>query len=102
MTPKTHAVSNRVLMRLQGINTSMPQSTLNNLSVREIRQLAGERFFARGQKYFDEGRVHGLTEYHGQVVAKVAGAEDYRIKLWAERGRLGYTCSCPVGDGGEF
>jgi uncharacterized Zn finger protein len=89
-------------MLLQEINTSMPQSTPHNLSAREIRRLAGERFFARGQKYFDEGRVHGLTEYRGQVVAKVAGTEDYRIKLWAERGRLGYSCSCPVGDDGEF
>ncbi|MCA1592546.1 MAG: SWIM zinc finger family protein [Acidobacteria bacterium] len=72
------------------------------MSVREIRQLAGERFFARGEKYFDEGRVHGLTEYRGQVAAKVAGTEDYRVKFWAERGRLGYSCSCPVGDDGEF
>ena len=80
----------------------MSQSALNTLSVREIRQLAGERFFARGEKYFDEGRVHGLTEYRGQVAAKVAGTEDYRVKLWAERGRLGYSCSCPVGDDEEF
>lgn len=80
----------------------MSQSALDNLSRREIRQLAGERFFARGEKYFDEGRVHGLTEYRGQVTAKVAGTEDYRVKLWAERGRLDYSCSCPVGDDGEF
>jgi uncharacterized Zn finger protein len=80
----------------------MSQSALNILSVREIRQLAGERFFARGEKYFNEGRVHGLTEYRGQVAAKVAGTEDYRVKLWAERGHLNYSCSCPVGDDGEF
>jgi uncharacterized Zn finger protein len=80
----------------------MSQSALNNLSVREIRQFAGERFFARGEKYFDEGRVHGMTEYRGQVAAKVAGTEDYRVKLWAERAHLNYSCSCPVGDDGEF
>jgi uncharacterized Zn finger protein len=80
----------------------MSQSPLHNLSRRDIRQLAGERFFARGERYFDEGRVHGLTEYRGQVAAKVAGTEDYRVKLWAERGDLGYSCSCPVGDEGEF
>jgi len=84
------------------VNASMPQSALNNLSAREIRQLAGERFFSRGEKYFDEGRVHGLTEYRGQVAAKVAGTENYRVKLWTDRGRLGYSCSCPVGDDGEF
>lgn len=80
----------------------MSQSPLHDLSHRDIRQLAGERFFARGERYFDEGRVHGLTEYRGQVAAKVAGTEDYRVKLWAERGDLGYSCSCPVGDDGEF
>src|SRR5947199_5517703 len=84
------------------VNASMSQSALNNLSRSEIRQMAGERFFARGEKYFDEGRVHGLTDYRGQVVAKVAGTEDYRVKLWAERGHLNYSCSCPVGDDGEF
>jgi len=84
------------------VNASMSQSALNTLSVREIRQLAGERFFERGEKYFDEGRVYGLTEYRGQVAAKVAGTEDYRVRLWAERGRLGYSCSCPVGDDEEF
>ncbi|MCA1849703.1 MAG: SWIM zinc finger family protein, partial [Acidobacteria bacterium] len=46
--------------------------------------------------------MHGLTEYRGQVTAKVAGTEDYRVKLWAERGRLDCSCSCPVGDDGEF
>jgi uncharacterized Zn finger protein len=80
----------------------MSQSALNNLSVPGIRRLAGERFFARGEKYFDEGRVHGLTEYRGQIRAKVTGTEDYRVELWAERGRLCYSCSCPVGDDGEF
>lgn len=80
----------------------MSQSPLHDLSRRDIRQLAGERFFARGERYFDEGRVHGLTEYRGQVAAKVTGTEDYRVKLWAERGDLGYSCSCPVGDDGEF
>ena len=77
-------------------------SSLHNLSRRSIRALAGASYFARGEKYFDEGRVQGLTEYRGQVVAKVTGTEDYRVKLWAERGRLGYSCSCPVGDDGEF
>jgi uncharacterized Zn finger protein len=81
---------------------AMTHSSLHNLSRRSIRARAGESYFARGEKYFEEGRVQGLTEYRGQVVAKVAGTEDYRVKLWAERGRLGYSCSCPVGDDGEF
>ena len=80
----------------------MPQSSLNNLSRSVIRSLAGERYYARGEAYFNEGRVRGLTEYRGKVTAKVTGTEDYRVKLWADGDSIGYSCSCPLGDDGEF
>jgi uncharacterized Zn finger protein len=80
----------------------MAQSLLTNLSRSVILALAGERYFARGEKYFNEGRVRGLTEYKGKVTAKVAGTEDYRVKLWADGGDIGYSCSCPLGDDEEF
>src|SRR5205085_6087144 len=57
---------------------------------------------ARGEAYFDEGRVRGLTEYRGKLTAKVVGTEDYRVKLWADGDDIGYACSCPLGDDGEF
>jgi uncharacterized Zn finger protein len=81
---------------------AMTHSPLNNLSRRSIRALAGESYFARGETYFNEGRVRGLTEYKGTVRAKVAGTEDYRVKLWTEGDNIGYSCSCPLGDDGEF
>lgn len=80
----------------------MTQSSLNNLSRSAVRALAGERYFARGEAYFNEGRVRGLTEYKGKVAAKVAGTEDYRVKLWADGDDIGYSCSCPLGDDEEF
>jgi uncharacterized Zn finger protein len=80
----------------------MPQSSLNNLSRSVIRTLAGERYFTRGEAYFDEGRVRSLTEYRGKVTAKVMGTEDYSVKLWADGDDIGYSCSCPLGDDEEF
>jgi uncharacterized Zn finger protein len=80
----------------------MSHASLQALSRRKLRELAGERYFARGEAYFDEGRVRGLTEYRGKLMARVAGTEDYRVKLWADGGDIGYSCSCPLGDDGEF
>lgn len=80
----------------------MSHTSLQALSRRRLRELAGERYFARGEAYFDEGRVRGLTEYRGKLTARVAGTEDYRVKLWADGDDLGYSCSCPLGDDGEF
>jgi len=80
----------------------MSRTSLRMLNRRKLRELAGERYFARGEAYFDEGRVRGLTEYRGRVSARVAGTEDYRVKLWVEGDDIGYACSCPLGDDGEF
>ena len=80
----------------------MPTSRLDNLTHLDLHRLAGERYFARGEAYFNEGRVSGLTEYQGKVSAEVVGTEDYRVKLWADKADIGYSCSCPLGDGEEF
>lgn len=80
----------------------MSTSLLNNISRSALRQLAGERSFERGQVYFDEERVRGLVEFEGTVAATVEGTEDYRVKLWADRGSLRYSCDCPFADEGNF
>jgi uncharacterized Zn finger protein len=45
--------------------------------------------------------VYDLVEHEGVIVAKVAGTEDYRVRLWAEDG-LVFSCDCPLGLDGEF
>src|SRR5947209_4061136 len=77
-------------------------TSLHDLNRRKLRELAGERYFARGEAYFEEGRVRGLTEYRGTLAARVIGTEDYSVKLWADGDDIGYACSCPLGDDGEF
>jgi uncharacterized Zn finger protein len=77
-------------------------SALGNVVTRDaLLDLAGERYFERGEGYHRGGHVHDLVEHEGVVVAKVAGTEDYRVRLWAEDG-LAFSCDCPLGLDGEF
>ena len=64
-------------------------------------ELAGETYFERGEAYHRGGHVYDLVEHAGVVVAKVAGTEDYRVRLWVEDG-LAYSCDCPLGFDREF
>src|SRR3954447_6133158 len=50
---------------------------------------------ARGQSYFDRGRVVITSAKAGEVVvAKVRGTESYRVKLRLRNGRLHASCTC--------
>ncbi|MGH3149042.1 MAG: SWIM zinc finger family protein, partial [Rubrobacter sp.] len=66
-----------------------------------LLDLAGERYFERGDGYHRGGHVRSLVEHDGVIVAKVVGTEEYRVRLWAEDG-LAYSCDCPLGVDGAF
>jgi uncharacterized Zn finger protein len=73
------------------------------LSPSVLANLAGERFFERGEDYYRRGAVHSLTEFEGILTARVTGTYEYRVKFQAEDdGKLRYSCSCPVGADGLF
>jgi uncharacterized Zn finger protein len=77
-------------------------SALENVLTRDVMlELAGESYFERGEDYHHDGHVHDLMEHEGVVVARVAGTEDYRMRLWAEDD-LAFSCDCPLGLDGEF
>jgi uncharacterized Zn finger protein len=79
----------------------MVSDLVENLTREVMLQLAGETYFERGEGYYHGGHVYDLVEHGGVIVAKVAGTEDYRVRLWAEDG-LAYSCDCPLGLDGEF
>ncbi len=81
---------------------STPGSLSKALNLRALRRLAGDRSFERGEQYFAEGRVEDLAEHGQRVTATVAGTEPYTVKLWADEGELGFSCTCPVGAEGTF
>src|SRR5215212_12017054 len=79
----------------------MVSDLVENLTREVMLELAGETYFERGEGYYQGGHVYDLVEHGGVIVAKVAGTEDYRVRLWAEDG-LAYSCDCPLGLDGEF
>jgi uncharacterized Zn finger protein len=64
--------------------------------------MAGGRSFARGEEYFQDGRVRGMVENSGTIAATVEGTDEYRVKLWVDDDELGFSCDCPVGTEDEF
>lgn len=69
---------------------------------RRVRELAGEKFYGRGERYFADGAVRSLVTHAGKLGARVEGTEDYTVLLWSEAGALQFSCSCPVGDDDLF
>lgn len=59
-----------------------------------LRELAGDRAFARGQVYCDDGRVEILNHKAQRIVARVSGEQDYRTVLNARQGMIDGECSC--------
>src|ERR1700686_2018282 len=72
------------------------------LNVRKIRALAGEVWFARGEAYFQQGRVGELNELNGKLSTIVTGTQNYRVRLQVKENDLSYSCTCPLGDDEQF
>ena len=67
-----------------------------------LRQLAGDRAFARGEGYSRDGRI-ALSEVSGSVVSGEAfGTETYRFRLERRNGDWHWHCDCPAADDGSF
>lgn len=64
--------------------------------VNELRELAGEKAFVRGQGYADNGHIALLSVNDGGVLAAAFGTSDYTV--WLKRSGPGISghCSCPV------
>jgi uncharacterized Zn finger protein len=72
------------------------------LAEEAVMELAGSRSFARGAAYQHDGRVELGAVSGDRVEAVVRGSLPYDVALWVATGELGWSCSCPVGEGGEF
>ena len=44
-----------------------------------LKQLSSTRSFARGEAYYNEGRVKDVSEHEGRLEAIVAGQHDYHM-----------------------
>lgn len=61
-----------------------------------MRELAGDKVFARGEAYFQEGQATVLAIEPERVLALVAGTQDYRVELTGRGRKIGGMCSCPA------
>jgi tetratricopeptide (TPR) repeat protein len=59
-----------------------------------LRELAGDKVFARGEAYHRDGQVVLLSIEPGRVLAQVAGTEDYRTVLTGRGKEIDGECSC--------
>ena len=61
-----------------------------------LKNLAGDRVYARGETYFHNGLVAILSIEPDRVIARVAGTENYRTVLAGRAAAVGGECSCPA------
>jgi len=59
-----------------------------------VRDLAGDKVFARGAAYHRDGQVAILSIERERVLAQVAGTDDYRTVLTGRGGTIDGECSC--------
>jgi tetratricopeptide (TPR) repeat protein len=74
----------------------MKRSGQGRFDVGRLREVAGEKVFARGKDYYDDGDVALLSIDNDRVLAQVAGTEDYRTVLTGRGRKIGGECSCPA------
>lgn len=70
--------------------------------VEAVRELAGDKVFARGQAYHRNGQVEIVQVDGRRVLAQVEGTEDYRTELTGGGSDIGGQCSCPAFDDSDF
>lgn len=64
--------------------------------VATLREFAGEKVFARGVAYHEDGQVEIVSIDNARVVARVIGSEVYRSQLDGTGKKFSGECSCPA------
>jgi uncharacterized Zn finger protein len=64
--------------------------------VAALRDVAGEKVFARGVEYHEDGEVEIVTFDRARVLATVTGSDVYRCELVGAGQKFSGVCSCPA------
>lgn len=72
------------------------------MDIEEVRGLAGDAAFDRGQAYFAQGRVAISALGETGFDATAHGTSRYRLWLRLEGDALRFACSCPAAADGSF
>lgn len=76
------------------VASNMKAKQRHRFDVKALRELAGDKVFARGEDYHRDGQVLILSIRTDRVVAQVAGTEDYRTELSGRGANIEGQCSC--------
>ena len=77
-------------------NTNKANRDPPRFNVVTLREFAGEKVFARGVAYQEDGQVEIVAIDHARVVARVIGSEVYRSQLDGTGKKFSGECSCPA------
>jgi hypothetical protein len=66
------------------------------LSPRRLRELAGPKVYARGEKYADGGAVRLHEHTRDEAIGEVMGSQPYRVGLKLTSKGLVAECTCPA------
>src|ERR1700687_645967 len=75
-------------------NTIETAAGLHRFDVAALRDVAGEKSFARGIAYHEDGHVEIVTLDRARVLARVVGSEVYRCELVGAGKKFSGECSC--------
>lgn len=68
----------------------------------ELRELAGDKAFARGQGYADHGHIALLSVNDDGILAAAFGTSDYTVWLKRPVVKISGHCSCPAYEDSGF
>src|SRR5258707_3093313 len=94
--------SSRSAGRLMTTKPKCPANTIESAAgshrfdVAVLRDVAGEKVFARGAAYHEDGQVEIVTFDRTRVLARVIGSEVYRCELVGMGKKFSGECSCPA------
>jgi uncharacterized Zn finger protein len=71
-------------------------SGVHSFDVAALRDVAGEKVFARGAAYHEDERVEIVSFDGARVRARVIGSEVYRCELVGSEKKFSGKCSCPA------
>jgi uncharacterized Zn finger protein len=77
-------------------NTIETSAGSHRFDVAALRDVAGEKVFARGVAYHEDGHVEIVTFDRARVLARVIGSEVYRCELVGTGKKFSGECSCPA------
>lgn len=95
MVPAFHVRQNRVVDGATGALGRL-------LTGDAARELADPGSYSRGVGYLEDGRVEIGAVGDDEVTAVVRGTVPYDVSIGVRGGGLEWSCSCPVGEGGDF